>query len=114
MKAFLTVFYSSLSYRIKNFVLPYWKKFLRWLRHFTPEKHTRTGSIRGVLLIVLFFATYIRLVSHQMGIRKLPGHSYSHRSSLCSLHVIASLVLYLILGLLRKVQIAGLPALVWD
>jgi hypothetical protein len=34
------------------------KKINRWLRHFTPEKHTRTGSIRGVLLIVLLIATY--------------------------------------------------------
>jgi dienelactone hydrolase len=100
MKAFLQ-FFIARFYRIKNFLLPYWKKFLRWLRHFTPEKHTRTGSIRGVLLIVLLIATYSGWYRIKWGHGNFLDILIAIGITLI-IALIASLVLYFLLGLLRK------------
>lgn len=102
MKAFLQFFITTFQ-RVKNFTGPYLKRFIRWLRHFNPEKHTRTGSMRGLLIILLFIAGYTGWHRIKWGYGKFLDILIALIMAIL-VAFIASLVIYLILGLLRKVH----------
>jgi len=102
MKALLQ-FFQSLYQRIKNFLQPYLKKFVRWLRHFNPEKHTRRGSVRGLAVILILLALYLGWHRYKWGY----GQALDLLIAVVLLLLIAtlaSLAFYLILGLLRRVH----------
>ncbi len=102
MKAFLQ-FFVNLYSRVKSFLQPYLIKFLHWLRHFNPEKHTRTGGIRGALLMLLVLAIYLGWNRLKWGYGQFLDVVIAIVLVLL-VAVAASLVFYILLGLLRKVH----------
>ncbi len=89
--------------KVKTFLQPYLKRFSRWLRHFEPEKHTRTGSVRGLLFMLLFMAGYTGWHRLKWGYGRVLDLTIAIVFSVV-VALIASLLIYLFIGLIKKVH----------
>lgn len=96
-------FFSSLFLRIKNFVQPYWTRFVHWLRHFNPDKHTRTGAMRGLLVIAVFLAGYMGWHRYKWGYGQWIDLIIAIAAVLL-IAILASLIFYLLLGLVKQLH----------